>query len=408
MRFPTLALLLVALPMQAADLGTLQRQLDRGSTAERTAALRELAKQDPGAAAGRSVAWLAPGTEPALRRAAARTLWDLGDQARAAEPALRTCKDDRDDDVAYACVGALSTLGVPKADLRTARLRLSRAGDGFIAFYASRALFPDPELPLAEALSATFAATNLAASGRPSDMKTRDALRSNARTFAFEVAKVSGRQGFDALMAWFPTASPPARELIADALNHVPAQHGDPLQIATLLDSPQLPVRRAALSALVDYHARAAPVVDRMIAALGDSNEPDLRKSAARALGATGAAPALATEQAMHSAWRSDVEARIGPALARAATSDPDRDVRKEAADALQRLALWGGPALGAVGDRIATEPDAVVRHALVRACWTARESPQLPRAALAAIAEGDPLDYVRNEAKVTLQAARP
>jgi hypothetical protein len=41
-----------------------------------------------------------------------------------------------------------------------------------------------------------------------------------------------------------------------------------------------------------------------------------------------------------------------------------------------------------------------------VRACWTARESPQLPRAALATIAEGDPLDYVRNEARVTLQAS--
>jgi hypothetical protein len=87
------------------------------------------------------------------------------------------------------------------------------------------------------------------------------------------------------------------------------------------------------------------------------------------------------------------------------ATSDPDRDVRKEAADALQKLRLWAGPALGAIGERIAQEPDPVVRHALVRACWNARESPQLPRAVLASLAANDPVDYVRNEAGSVLKA---
>ncbi len=408
MRIPALALLLVALPMQAADLATLQRQLERGSTAERTAALRELARQDPAAAATRSVAWLAPGVEPALRRSAARTLWDLGDKARAAEPALRTCKDDADDDVAYACVGALSTLGVPKADLRSARLRLARSNDGFIAFYAARALYPDPDLPIDVALDAALAAINLTAAGRPSDFQTRDTLRSNARAFLSAFAAKSGRPGFDALMRAFPNAAPPSKDAIAYVLDKVPPQHGDPAQIAALLASERPDVKRGALYALASYRERARAAIPQMVACLGAPNPPEVRKVAATALGNLGEAPATADEQAEQSAWRREVETRIGPALANTATGDPDRDVRKEAADALHDLALWAGPALGAIGERIPREPDPNVRHSLVRACWTARASPQLPRAVLADLAANDPDEYVRNEAKVTLQATRP
>jgi HEAT repeat protein len=159
--------------------------------------------------------------------------------------------------------------------------------------------------------------------------------------------------------------------------------------------------------ALVDYHDRAAPLVDKVIEGLWPPNEADFRKAAAAALGGIGAAPAEAVEQARPGAWRADVEKRIGPALARAATTDPERDVRKEAADALQKLKLWAGPALGAIGGRIGQEPDPGVRHALVRACWNARESPELPRDVLAALAESDPESYVRNEAASVLKALR-
>jgi hypothetical protein len=47
------------------------------------------------------------------------------------------------------------------------------------------------------------------------------------------------------------------------------------------------------------------------------------------------------------------------------------------------------------------------VRHALVRACWNARESPELPRDVLATLAESDPDPYVRNEAASVLKALR-
>ena len=399
-------LLFLALPLDAADVAKLMRQVDRGTTAERAAALRELANEDAGLATMKAVEWLAPNFEPALRRQGARTLWDLGGRAKSAEPALRGMLGDRDDDVAYAAVGALSTMGVPKDDLRAARLRLARSNDGFIAFYAVRALHPDPDLPVDDALGATFSAINLVASGRPSDMKTRDALRANARMFLEGFAQKAGREGFDALMKAFPGTSPPAREAIASALDQVPVQHGDPVRIATLLDSPQLWVRRSALYALMDYKERAAPVVERMIAVLASPSEPEVRKTAATALGGVGESPSLADDQARQGAWRGDVERRIGPALANAATTDAATEVRKEAAESLQKLKLWAGPALGAIAERIPRESDWGVRHALVRACWTARESPQLPKAMLAALAENDPNEYVRNEAKSVLQAA--
>jgi hypothetical protein len=406
MRALALVLILATASVSAADIGKLMRQADRGSTSERTAALRELAKEDAGLAMQKALEWLAPNVEPAMRRQGARTLWDLGQRAKPAEPALRSVLNDRDDDVAYAAVGALNAMGVPKADLRATRLRLARSNDGFIAFYAARALHPDPELPVEEALGAAFSALNLVASGRPSDMNTRDSLRTNAKAFLDGFAEKSGREGFDALIAAFPKTSPPAREAIASALDKVPPQYGDPVQIAALLDSPQIWVRRSALYALTDYKERAAPVVDRMIALLAVNHEPDLRKTAASALGSLGAAPGLASEQARQSAWRADVEKRIGPALANTATADPLPEVRKEAAGSLQKLSLWAGPALGAIGEQIAREPDPGVRHALVRACWTARESPQLPKAVLASLAESDPEQYVRNEAKSVLQAA--
>jgi hypothetical protein len=407
MRFLVLIALFAALPLQAADTGTLLRQVERGNTAERTTALRELAKADAAAATAKAVEWLQPGVDPTLRRAAARVLWDLGDKARGAEPALRARLDDRDDDVAYACVGALATMGVPKAELRAARLRLARSNDGFIAFYAARALFPDPELPVDVVVDSALAGVNLVAAGRPSDMSSRDTLRTNTRVLLENVAKQSGRAGFDALLRAYAKASPPGKEAIARALDDVPPQSGDPVQIGTLLDSPQVAVRRWALHALVDYHDKAAPVVDRMIAMLWPPQEADVRKAAAKALGGVGEAPPTTDEQAKPGAWRSDVEKRIGPALARAATTDPDREVRKESAGALQELALWAGPALGAIGERIAQEPDPDVRHALVRACWRARESPELPRAVLRSLAESDPDPYVRNEAAIAVKARK-
>jgi len=386
-----------------ADVERLKRQADRGTVTERTRALKDLVLEDAPAAIERAVAWLEPGQDPALRRAGARALWDFSVAAKSAEPALRRYLDDPDPDVAYSVVGALAALKVPKDQLRPARLRLARATDPYIAFYATRALFPDPEVPLPQVIEAANGALGMVAAGRPADSRARDSLRSNARELLFAVAKTSGRAGFDALLAAYGSAPPPVKESLADALSQVPPESGDVQRLSVLLDAPSVSIRRTGMHAVSRYGERALPVLDGMLAGLAVQNEPDLKRSTASALAEVGRAPSEASQQAKPGSWRTTVETRIAPALARSATTDPVRDVRKEAADGLQKLGLWAGPALGGIGEAIAREPDPGVRHALVRACWSARRSSSIPRGVLAQLAERDPDQYVRNEAKSVL-----
>jgi hypothetical protein len=333
-------------------------------------------------------------------------LWDLEKQAAPAVAALRARLGDPDPDVAYPVVGALSALGIPATDLKPTRVRLARGPDPFIAFYSSRALYPDPALAFDDYLGATLGALELIARGRPSNPMTQNDLDRNARKLLDQLASDGGRQGFDALMTAYPTRSPRTRRAIASALDAVPVRDGDPLRIATLLDDADASVRASAAAALAGYHQAAAPVLDRMLAGLGHQ-DPDLRKSTASALGRLADVPPTNDEQARAGAWRTRVETSIAPALARVATEDREAGVRKEAADALQSLGLWGGPALDIIAPRVAQEPDATVRHALVRVCWTARHAPNLPRAVLRQLADNDPDPYVRNEAKSVVTAMR-
>lgn len=396
----------VAATASAADTARLLRQINTGNTSERTTALRELATADPATAVSTAIVWLQPGSEAALASAAARTLWDLEQKAAPAEAALRARLDDPNPDVAYPVVGALAAIGVPKADLRPTRLRLAQAPDRFIAFYSARALYPDSGLAFDQYLRASLGAFDMIGAGRPSNAFTRNEFERDANALLDRLAKEGSRAGFDALMAAYPAQSPRAQKAIASALDAVPVQHGDPLRIATLLDDPQVSVRRSVTAALADYHEAASPVIAKMLAGLQNS-DADLRASTASALGRLADTPSTNSEQARASAWRTRVETTIAPALARVATEDREADVRKEAADALQSLGLWVGPALDVIAARVTQEPDARVRHALVRVCWTARYAPNLPMALLRQLAESDPDQYVRNEAKSVLAAKR-
>jgi hypothetical protein len=368
--------------------------------------LHQLAEQDPAAAVSTAIAWLQPGSEAALAREAARVLWDLEQKAAPAEAALRARLDDPNPDVAYPVVGALAAIGVPGAELKPARVRLARGPDPFIAFYSARALYPDPALAFDDYLGATLGALELVAAGRPSNAMTQNDLDRRAKELLAQLAKQGGRRGFDALMTAYPTKSPRTRRALASALDTVPPRDGDPARIATLLDDPDVSVRGSITAALADYHQAAAPFVDRMLAGL-THQDADLRKTTASALARMADAPPTHEEQARASAWRMRVETAIAPALARVATEDREAGVRKDAADALQALGLWGGPALDILAPRVAQEPDATVRHALVRVCWTARAAPNLPLPLLRQLADNDPDPYVRNEAKSVLAAKR-
>ena len=404
MRRWLLVLLLVAGAATGADTSRLMRQLSAGSASERGTALHQLAEADPAAAVSTAITWLQPGSDAALAREAARVLWDLEQKAAPAEAALRARLDDPNPDVAYPVVGALAAIGVPSADLRPTRVRLARGPDPFIAFYSARALFPDTALAFDDYLAATLGALELIAGGRPSNAIVQNDLDRRAKELLTQLAKQGGRHGFDALMAAYPAKSPRTRRALASALDSVPPRDGDPARLASLLDDPDVSARGSVISALADYHQAAAPFVDRMLPGL-QHPDADLRRSTASALARMADAPPTHDEQARAGAWRMRVETVIAPALARVATEDREAGVRKEAADALQSLGLWAGPALDILASRIAQEPDATVRHALVRVCWFARYAPNVPLALLRQLADSDPDPYVRNEAKSVLVA---
>ncbi len=97
--------------------------------------------------------------DPAVRLAAANTLWDLASKnAEAfagAKPALAKALDDADPGVAMHAAGALSAMKVPQAELAPARRRVLREGGGtpYVRFLAGRGLIGiDPPLPLLPAM----------------------------------------------------------------------------------------------------------------------------------------------------------------------------------------------------------------------------------------------------------------
>jgi hypothetical protein len=405
MRAFALLLLLGSTAAFAADTAKLLKRTERGDESERIEALKDLGKADAALAVDKATQWLTQ-QNPRLRAAAARELWDLKDAAKPAETALRAALSDRDEDTVYNAIGALDGMDVPDSDLREARLAIAQnSRDAFHVFYAARALYPDPALKLGEYLDACFDAANLLAEDRISDTWVRGHLQDALFDQLNTIAKKGGRAAFDAMMDAWQRESPPVRYQISRVLSAVPTSVGDPVRLAALMDGAPKNVRGFLLSTLSGYGAKAQPVLDAMLDELRPNNEVDVRKDAASALGRVADPPGSFTDQIKPSAWRTQVETRIAPALAKAATTDPVTDVRKEAAEALQRLGTWGGPALPILAPYIAKEPDASTRHALTRVCWSAREAKTLPREVLQQLAASDPDEYVRNEAKAVLQA---
>lgn len=394
--------LLAAGIAQAADPAKLLKRTGRGDSAERIEALHDLTDADADAAREVAVRWLGGERDASLRAAAARALWDLKEAARPAEPALRAALDDADEDTVYNAIGALDGLGVPDADLRTARLALvQRSHDAFHVLYAARALYPDAALSLGQYLDAAFDALNLAAT----DTSRYDKLREAAREGLLRpIAKERGRAGFEALVEAFPRESPPVREAIAYVLDAVPAEVGDPQRIAALLEGSAAYTRHSLLGALGDYGARAQPVLGAIIEQLDTRNEPVVREAAAAALKRVADVPAGLDEMQRRSAWRSQVETRIVPALARTVADDPTPDVRKAAASALEDLKLWAAPAAPQIAAHIAAQPDLWARYALVHVCgWGARAGQPCARDALQKIADSDPDDAVQRDAREAL-----
>jgi hypothetical protein len=406
-----IALLLFAVPLSfadvcAADAAKLQKRTQRGDVAERVEALKQLGDTDAALAVETSQAWLTGERDARLRAAAARELWDLKDAARPAIPALRAALDDPDEDTVYSAIGALDTLDVPAAELREARLGLARTSrDAFHVFYSARALYPDAALSLTDYLDACFGATDLLADGdRVSDSFVRGHLQDAIYDQLHDIAKERGRAGFDALLQAWPQVSPPVRYQISRVLDAVPTDVGDARRIAALLDGAPKDVRGFLLAALGGYGATVQPVLGDLLEQLGRGNEPEVRADAASALARAADPPGGLSDMQKPGAWRSQVETRIAPALAQVVADDPTPEVRKAAAEALEKLELWGAPAAPTIAAHIHEQPDLWARYALVHVClWGARAGRPCAREALQQVADGDADDAVRRDAREAL-----
>lgn len=403
-----LALILASLAATAADTAKLLKRTERGEESERIEALRDLGKADAALAVDKAVQWLTTQPSPRLRAAAARELWDLKDAAKPAEAALRAALNDRDEDTVYNAIGALDAMDVPAGDLREARLDIARQSrDAFHVFYATRALYPDPALKLTEYLDACHDAANLLAQqGGIEDTFVRGHLQDALFDQLHDIARERGRPAFDALLEAWPHESPPVRYQISRVLDAVPRNIGDPVRIAALLDGAPADVRGFLLSALAGYGAGAQPVLEAIIGQLARNNEPRVREDAASALGRVADTPGELGDMRKPSAWRTQVETRIAPALAAVVAGDPTAEVRKAAAESLEKLELWGAPAAPQIAAHISAQPDLWARYALVHVCtWGARGGHPCAREALQQIADTDPDDAVRRDAREALAA---
>jgi len=151
---------------------------------------------------------------------------------------------------------------------------------------------------------------------------------------------------------------------------------------------------RSAMYALLDYQDKAAAVVDKVIAGLWAPQEP---------VGAAGSGtrrhrPTRAAESSEQASGARGAATSSSASARRSRVRDertPTVTCARKPADALQKLALvadrhW---ARSAIASRRSPTRSCGTRW--VRACWNARESPELPRACWRSLAANDPVDYV-------------
>lgn len=327
--------------------------------------------------------WLGGHTEPAaiaalakalsdrdakVREAAARGLWRSGDAAAPARPQLVAALQDADPNVVAQAAGALQALGMGEEELVAPRKRVFESPEASLSsrFLVSRNLIGhEPPVRLLDAMVAYLdrwassksdtrdGNVELAQKALERLAKTQD--RTLIVPMMDATRKVNGGQAV--LLQTLRTFAPPPEgytEFLVVFLNHPDprvryAALGSlrPLtqekqvllwapRASALLRDPDSSVRVEALWALGSGAGLASAEIDKVVPALSDP-EASVRRSAARAIGEMGD-----RNQAVPAAAKARVADASRAALAKAAESDADADVRDEAKRSLAKLA---GPA---------------------------------------------------------------
>jgi HEAT repeat protein len=328
---------------------------------ERAAAAKWLGgRDDPEAVSALAAALSDP--DARVRQAAASGLWSTGKKAASARPQLEKALDDSDANVVARVTGALEATGMKEAELVAPNKRVFNAPEATIdsRFLVSRSLVGrEPNAKILDAQLAYLAdnASSKSRAGQHNTAIAREALE-------YLVKKTQDPALGPPLLEAARTARAGQPEIL-HAIAQLKAKPPGLAQVAVqLCDSPDRDVRYAALGAMRPLTTKAdVDIWAPRAAALLHDPESLVRVQAATALGygaGLAAAHVDAVVEALH---------------------DSSGSVRRDAAETI-----------GKMGDKTQAVPAA-----------TKARVAEVGRPALLAIAESDPNEDVRREAKSAL-----
>lgn len=308
-----------------------------------------------------------------VRQAAAGALRESEKAAEPARPQLLAALADPDPNVVAQAAGALQEIGMKEEALVAPRKRVFESPDASLTsrFLVARNLFGQE--PAAKLLEPMVAYLERSASARGDYMRhdveiakealariaatqdrsliapLMDAAR-NARagqavlleTIALFQPRPDGYTAF--VLGFLDSPDPKVRYAALGSLRTLNTDQDVNAwapRAAAMLRDPDPSVRSEALWALGSGAGLAAGQIDKVVAALADS-DANVRRSAARAIGEMGE-----MHQAVPAAAMARVAGAARPALTTAMRIDIDADVRSEAKDALAKLGTPGGRGSG-------------------------------------------------------------
>ncbi|MEP7067583.1 MAG: HEAT repeat domain-containing protein [Usitatibacter sp.] len=317
-----------------------------------------------------------------VRQAAASGLWKSEKASEPARTQLIAALDDADPNVVAQAAGALASLGMKEDALAGARKRVFDSPDASLSsrFLVSRNLVGrEPAAALVEPMIAYLERSSLASGNftRHNIELAQEALKKIAKTQdrslvaplmegarsvkagqpilletlrAFE-PRPDGYTAF--VLEFLDSPDPKVRHAALGSLRPLTKEKEVSVwapRASAMLRDPDVSVRNEALWALGRGAGLAADEIDKVVAALGDS-DASVRRSAARAIGEMGD-----RNQAVPAATKARVAQAGLPMLAAAMEGDADADVRSEAKSALAKL--------GASGAAVAASPKTQVAAA--------------------------------------------
>jgi hypothetical protein len=364
---------------------TLQRSRD---VKERRDAARSLGRIKAPEAVTPLIAALAD-PDASVRRQAADSLWRVGEVAAPAIDALRAVLDDPSPGVRVRAAAALEALGVPETELveaRIAGLEAEQLRDRILASRDLVGFVPGPDLvpPIAEVAAA--------------EADTREYDLGETYLDPVKVLERLVRTGdsdfVEPVMAEVRAGNPGSRWLLKGLAGLDPKPGDWNAVLVAQLASSRTEDREVALRLLRDRDTEVEGVeewIQPVIAALEDA---EVRMDAVYTLASAKGFAAAAGER-----------------LAQILASDPDQDVREEAADALaaigdrtqafpsDALREVAVTALPALRTAAITDADTDVRGAALGALDTLRVSADEVLPTFLAAAENDPHDQNRFKA---------